>query len=132
MAKDYNYILGIKDGASQKEIKSAYRKLSKKFHPDKNPNETDKDREFYQNRFKDIQEAYEALINETQIEESDSWTYTPPKSDAGVVKSKAKYATASSYFTDGTKTLMYKVVMFGLVAAFIYCGGYAIWDNFMH
>lgn len=36
-AEDYYKVLGIGKQASDKEIKSAYRQLSKKFHPDKNP-----------------------------------------------------------------------------------------------
>jgi len=36
-AEDYYSVLGIGKMASDKEIKSAYRQLSKKFHPDKNP-----------------------------------------------------------------------------------------------
>lgn len=56
--KDYYYILGIKKGASTEEIKKAYRKLSLKFHPDKNDGD-----EFFTERFKEIQEAYETLTD---------------------------------------------------------------------
>lgn len=56
--KDYYYILGIERNASLEEIKTAHRKLSKKFHPDLNPNDSHSER-----LFKDIQEGYECLIN---------------------------------------------------------------------
>ena len=36
-AEDYYKILGLKKSASEKDIKRAYRNLSKKYHPDKNP-----------------------------------------------------------------------------------------------
>jgi curved DNA-binding protein CbpA len=55
--KDYHYILGVPKHANQEEIKSAYRKLSKKFHPDLNDND-----KFFEERFKDINEAYEYLL----------------------------------------------------------------------
>lgn len=51
--KDYYKILGLDNSATDKEIKSAYRKLAKKYHPDLNPDGQDK--------FKDINEAYEVL-----------------------------------------------------------------------
>ena len=54
--KDYYYILGVKKEASTEEIKKAYRKLSLKFHPDKNDGD-----DFFTERFKEIQEAYEIL-----------------------------------------------------------------------
>lgn len=54
--KDYYYILGVSDNASHEEIKSAHRKLSKKFHPDMNPGDI-----FFADRFKEIQEAYNVL-----------------------------------------------------------------------
>ena len=57
--KDYYYILGLSKNASLQEIKSAFRKLSLKFHPDKNNGE-----DFFTNRFKEILEAYEILSNE--------------------------------------------------------------------
>lgn len=54
--KDYYYILGIPTDANTEEIKKAYRKLSLKFHPDKNNGD-----DFFSERFKEIQEAYEIL-----------------------------------------------------------------------
>jgi len=56
MAKDFYDVLGIKRGASEKEIRTAYRKLARKFHPDVNPN--DKTAEA---RFKEINSAHEVL-----------------------------------------------------------------------
>ena len=57
--KDYYYILGLEEDASDQDIKQAFRKLSIKFHPDKNP-----DDEFFDSMFKNINEAYEVLSNE--------------------------------------------------------------------
>lgn len=54
--KDYYYFLGVKDNASDEEIKKAYRKLSLKYHPDKNPGD-----DFFEQRFREVQEAYEML-----------------------------------------------------------------------
>jgi len=54
--KDYYNILGVKRGASEKEIKQAYRKLARKYHPDVNPG--DKSTE---DKFKEINEANEVL-----------------------------------------------------------------------
>src|SRR3977135_4140630 len=55
-AKDYYEVLGIKRAASDDEIKKAYRKLARKFHPDLNPG--DKTAE---EQFKQLQEAYDVL-----------------------------------------------------------------------
>src|SRR5438477_3673562 len=54
--KDYYNTLGVKRSASEKEIKSAFRKLARKHHPDVNPN--DKQAEA---KFKEISEAYDVL-----------------------------------------------------------------------
>lgn len=78
--KDYYEILGIKRDASEAEIKSAYRKLARKYHPDVNKT---KDAEA---KFKDINEAYEVLGDKQKRQRYDSlgsnWQggaeYTPP------------------------------------------------------
>lgn len=54
--RDYYEVLGIARGASEEEIKKAYRQMAKKYHPDLNPG--DKEAEA---RFKEVNEAYEVL-----------------------------------------------------------------------
>src|ERR1700719_2843986 len=54
--RDYYKTLGVERGASQAEIKSAYRKLARKHHPDVNPNNKESE-----TRFKQINEAYQVL-----------------------------------------------------------------------
>lgn len=56
--KDYYKILGVSKNASQEEIKRAYRKLARKYHPDV---AKDKDRKEAEERFKEISEAYAVL-----------------------------------------------------------------------
>ncbi len=57
MAKaDYYNTLGISKNASKEEIKSAYRKLAMKYHPDKNPGDTSSEA-----KFKEASEAYQVL-----------------------------------------------------------------------
>lgn len=54
--KDYYKTLGVTKNASDKEIKSAFRQLAQKYHPDKNPGDTKAE-----DKFKDLNEAYEVL-----------------------------------------------------------------------
>ncbi|GMM27817.1 Scj1 protein [Martiniozyma asiatica (nom. inval.)] len=55
--KDFYAVLGVSKNANEKEIKNAYRQLSKKYHPDKNSDES------AQSKFIEIGEAYEVLMD---------------------------------------------------------------------
>ena len=78
--KDYYETLGVKRNASESEIKSAYRKLARKYHPDINKTKEAEE------KFKDINEAYEVLSDKEKRQRYDSlgsnWQsgadYTPP------------------------------------------------------
>lgn len=59
MTEDYYKILGVKKGTAQDDIKKAYRKLARKWHPDINPGNKEAEQ-----KFKDISRAYDCLGNE--------------------------------------------------------------------
>jgi len=65
--KDYYKILGITENASQQDIKSAFRKLAFKYHPDTNPGNERQAEE----RFKEINEAYAVLSDKTKRQQYD-------------------------------------------------------------
>ncbi len=66
--KDFYKTLGVDKNASADEIKSAYRKLAKKYHPDLNPND-----ETAAAKFKEINEAYEVLGDEQKRKNYDQF-----------------------------------------------------------
>ena len=62
MAKrDYYEILGVSKNASEQEIKKAYRKSAMKYHPDKFSNSSEAEKKDAENKFKEVNEAYEIL-----------------------------------------------------------------------
>lgn len=66
-------ILGLEEGASEEEIKAAYRKLAKQYHPDKTQGD-----EFLANMFKKIQMAYQTLSNGSGYKAFDDSKYSAP------------------------------------------------------
>nr|WP_263325674.1 molecular chaperone DnaJ [Neobacillus sp. Marseille-Q6967] len=75
--RDYYEVLGVSKGASKDEIKKAYRKLSKKYHPDinKEPDAAEK--------FKEIAEAYEVLSDDQKKAHYDQFGHTDPNQGFG-------------------------------------------------
>ena len=84
--RDYYETLGVSKNASQEEIKSAFRKLARKYHPD-----TAKDKKSAEEKFKEINEAYEVLSDPEKRKKYDSYGsswqqggFKPPRGGGGV------------------------------------------------
>ena len=67
MTKDYYKILGVSQNCTEQELKSAYRKLARKFHPDVAGNSSE-----VVSKFKEINEAYEVLSDKVKRAEYDT------------------------------------------------------------
>jgi DnaJ-class molecular chaperone len=82
--KDYYATLGVKKEATEKEIKQAYRRLARKYHPDVNPGNKESEE-----KFKDVSEAYEVLSDKDKRARYDSignqsqWAQYGPGAGAG-------------------------------------------------
>ncbi len=76
MTKDYYELLGVSPQASQREITTMYRKLSKKYHPDKHAEDPDLMR-WAEGMMKDLNEAYTILRDPVKRAEYDQQRLTP-------------------------------------------------------
>ena len=84
--KDFYQILGVTQNATGEEIKTAYRKLATKFHPDKNDGD-----KYFEERFKDIQIAYNILSdNHSRLE------YDRKLQDYSEMRDTQQYAKSSA------------------------------------
>jgi len=78
MKEDYYKILGISRGATEKEIKKAYRKLALEYHPDKNPDNPDAEA-----KFKEASEAYNVLSDQSKKQMYDQYGGEAPRRGPG-------------------------------------------------
>lgn len=98
---DYYKILGVSKNASESDIKKAYRKLARKFHPDLNPNDKQAEQ-----RFKEINEANEVLSHPENRKKYDEYGKDWKHAEAfeAAKKSQRNKANESDYtheFTEG-------------------------------
>ena len=77
--KDYYEILGVSKSATDDELKKAYRKMAKKYHPDANPD----DKAGAEAKFKEVNEAYEVLSNPQKRKMYDQFGTVDPSAGFG-------------------------------------------------
>lgn len=93
--RDYYEVLGIQKGATEDEIKKAYRKLAVKYHPDRNPG--DKTAE---EKFKEATEAYEVLSDDQKRPIYDQYGFAGLDGMGGAGAGGAQYSHAFHDFSD--------------------------------
>lgn len=76
--RDYYEVLGVSKGSSDDEIKKAYRKLAKKYHPDMNPGDKEAEQ-----KFKEVNEAYDVLSDSDKKAKYDAYGHAAFDPSAG-------------------------------------------------
>ena len=113
---NYYQILGVKQTASQKEIKDAYKRLIKKYHPDIYKG----DKSFAERKSQELNTAYDVLSNaelkaayDEELNPTPTYEYTPPKYDSpsSYYGSSSTYSNrGSNYYSNSYTSATYKKV----------------------
>ena len=93
MKRDYYEVLGIGKQADEKEIKKAYRKLAKKYHPDTNPNDKTAEQ-----KFKEVTEAYNVLSDPEKKKLYDQFGFAALDETGGARASGTGAGGGSSFY----------------------------------
>lgn len=90
---DYYKILGLTKDANEKDIKKAYRKLARKYHPDLNPND-----KVAEKKFKEVNEAHEVLSNPENRKKYDEYgEHWEHAEEIEKAKQQQKYQTQTDF-----------------------------------
>ena len=99
--RDYYEVLGVNKNATDEELKKAFRKLAKKYHPDANPD----NKEEAERKFKEVNEAYEVLSDKQKRQMYDQFGFNGPQQGYGGGQGGGYYSYGSGFdgfggFTD--------------------------------
>lgn len=115
---DYYQVLGVARGATQDEVKKAYRKLAIKYHPDKNADNPDAEK-----KFKEVSEAYEVLGDEKKRQVYDQY-------GADALKGGGMGGSGSAGFSSMEEALRTFMGAFGGGGGSAAPGGDSVFDSF--
>ena len=92
--RDYYEVLGVSKTATDEELKKAYRKLAKKYHPDANPD----NKKEAEAKFKELNEAYEVLSDKQKRQNYDMFGHNGPQGGFGGATGNGYYSYSTSGF----------------------------------
>ena len=92
--RDYYEVLGVSKTATEEELKKAYRKLAKQYHPDANPN----NKKEAEAKFKELNEAYEVLSDKQKRQNYDMFGHNGPQGYGGAGGGNGYYSYSTSGF----------------------------------
>ena len=92
--RDYYEVLGVDKSASEDEIKRAYKKMARKYHPDLNP-----DNKEAEEKFKEVNEAYEVLSDSDKKARYDQFGFAGVDPNYGAGAGGGAYAVSYTHLT---------------------------------